>query len=190
MRLFYQFPWINLARPVQVLALLVLAMAGCESRPRAPALSDAPIYNNRQEGFRFLVPDGWTQSATAALPTGKLESEVLLVQYRMKTAQQGATLDVLVFDEDQPSDLKEYHQLPSQAVDDWTLTQPEEDLTVNGVKAQRLIYSGNLGEQRMIKEVVAFRRGQRVYSFIGLFWNNDAKAREQLRRAVDSIIWS
>jgi len=41
----------------------------------------------------------------------------------------------------------------------------------------------------MTKEVVCFRRNNRVYSFVGLFWSNDDKAREQIRRALRSTIW-
>jgi hypothetical protein len=167
-----------------------LLLAGCRRGPQAPALSDAPIYNNREEGFRFLVPDGWTQSANADLPNETLEKEVLLVQYRMKTAKLGATLEILVFDEPEPSDLAAYHQLPSQAVSNWKLEGEPEEITINGMKAQRFNYKGSLGNQPMEKEVVAFRRGNRVYSFIGLFWAGDINAHEQLRRAVGSVIWS
>ena len=41
----------------------------------------------------------------------------------------------------------------------------------------------------MTKETVAFRRGGRVYFFHGLFGPTDAKARDQVRRAVESTIW-
>lgn len=173
-----------------ILSLLLVACAGCESGPKAPALSNSPVYNNRQEGFRFLVPEDWLQSASAVLPREELEDEVLLVQYRMRTQRQGATLEVLCFDEKQPTDLQEYHSLPSQGVSKWTSTAPPESLTIDGVNADRFIYSGMLGNDPMTKEVVTFRRGQRVYSFVGLFWNDDPDAREQLRRAVGSVIWS
>jgi hypothetical protein len=37
--------------------------------------------------------------------------------------------------------------------------------------------------------VVCFRRHGRIYSFVGLFWSSDDKAREQIRRAIESTIW-
>jgi hypothetical protein len=167
-------------------------LAGCDSRPKAPALTDSPVYQNEQEGFRFLVPDGWLQSAAATLPTGPLEGEVLLTQYRMRTAAQGASLEVLCFDEppDKPGDLHQYHAEPSHGITQWASVEEPESLEIGGTAAQRFVYSGKLANRDMIKEVVAFRRGQRVYSFIGLFWKSDENAREELRRAVASILWN
>lgn len=169
--------------------MLCVSMWGCDTRPRAPALSDAPVYNNRREGFRFLVPEGWVQSASAVLPDKALEGEVLLVQYRMRTSSRGASLDILCMNAEEFPDLHEYHGLPSQGVRDWKSAAAPEQLSVNGTEAQRFVYEGTLGKERMVKEVVSMRRGQRVYSFIGLFWSEDANAQEELRRAVDSVIW-
>ena len=177
------------AVPAVAGAVLAVLLAGCDSKPRAPVLRDSDVYQNNQEGFRFLVPDNWTQTASAVLPNGVIEGEVLLVQYRMRTAQQGASLEVLCFDEDQPTDLKTYHAGPSHGSQTWQSSEPPQPIEVGGAAAERWIYATQVSKQKMIKEVVAFRRGPRVYSFIGLFWSSDNKAREQLRRAVNSIMW-
>jgi hypothetical protein len=51
------------------------------------------------------------------------------------------------------------------------------------------VYSASVGGRQMTKEVVCFRRQGRLYSFAGLFWSTDDKGRQQIRRAVESIIW-
>jgi hypothetical protein len=174
---------------VLLAALAVLASAGCNRRPSAPALGDAPVYQNNREGFRFLVPENWTQVASGVLPRGELEGEVLLVKYRMRTAGKGALLEVLCFDASKYPDVQKYHSEPSHGSKDWQSTGPVESLEINGTPAQRLVFSASIQGKPMVKEIVAFQREGRVYSFIGLFWESDNKARQQLRRAVGSIIW-
>ena len=44
-------------------------------------------------------------------------------------------------------------------------------------------------KERLVKEVVVFPRGERIYFFTGLYYASDAAAREQLRTAVASTIW-
>jgi hypothetical protein len=172
-----------------LLLLLVIGSTGCDSQPSAPALEDSPVYHNKQEGFRFLVPEGWTQNASALLPPGQLEGENFLVRYRMKTPEQGATLQILCFDDSDGADLREHHAGPSFRVQRWKPDQPGETIDVNGVKAERHAYTAVMDGRRMMKEVVCFRRGNRVYSFVALFYATDDKAREQVRRAVASVIW-
>ena len=172
-----------------LLLLSAVWVSGCESRPSAPALRDTPVYQNKQEGFRFLVPEGWTQSASAILPPGQLEGETFLVRYRMKTPEQGASLQVLCFEDSGDCDLREHHSGPAFRVQHWEPTDVGETIDVNGTKAERHIYSAVIDGKRMTKEVACFRRGSRVYSFVGLFYSTDDKAREQIRRAVGSVIW-
>jgi hypothetical protein len=171
------------------LSACLMWFSGCDSGPRAPALRDAPVYQNNREGFRFLVPDDWLQSASAELPEAGLEGEVILVQYKMRTPGKGAGVEILCFDENEPSDLHKYHAGPSHGVRRWRSIRPAETLTVNDAAAERFVYRAKVGDGEMEKDVVAFRRGRRVYSFIGLFWSSDDRAREQLSRAVNSTIW-
>src|SRR5262245_60731910 len=53
-----------------VVGLCVIIAHGCATRPHAPVLSTEPVYENRQEGFRFLPPDGWVQYARREYPPG------------------------------------------------------------------------------------------------------------------------
>lgn len=169
--------------------MVAISLAGCDSRPRAPALRDSPVFHSREEGFRFLVPEGWTKSAHGVLPSGKLKGEVLFAQFRVPTSEQEAMLDLLCYSEGTHASPAEYHAGPSHGARQWTETAPPERLEINATPTERLIYSATIGKQPMIKEVIAFRRNQRVYSFIGLFSESDHAAREELRRAMNSIVW-
>jgi len=172
------------------IVFVVLAVSlGCDSSPRAPALRASPVYQNDGEGFRFLVPDGWIQTASTILPPGELSGESFLVRYRMRTPEQGATLQIECLQDSETLDLEKHHAGPSYRVEHWQTAEPGEEIEINGAKAQRLVYAARIEGRPMTKEVVVFRRNSRVYSFVGLFWSNDDKAREQIRRAVRSTIW-
>jgi hypothetical protein len=67
----------------RVLALALLALAGCQRPPRAPALVNEPVYQDSREGFRFLVPDGSVQEARGEMPPAPVEDERMLVEYRL-----------------------------------------------------------------------------------------------------------
>jgi hypothetical protein len=86
------------------------------------------------------------------------------------------------------ADLKKFLTGPSQGVR-WQAKGPPEAVTVNGVAATRFTLTGGAGKEAQLKEVVAFRRGGRVYFFAGLFPAGDAATREEVRRAVNSIVW-
>ncbi len=168
---------------------LAVALAGCESRPQAPVLRDSPVYRNEGEGVRFLVPDGWIQTASTLLPRGKLEGQAFLARYRINTPEPGAMLQIECAPDGPHFDPVEHHAAASYRVERWTATEPTEELTIGGVAAQRLFYASEVEGRKITKEVVCFRRHSRVYSFVGLFWSTDDKAREQIRRAVESTIW-
>lgn len=171
-------------------ALFAAVVSGCSSSPEAPELSDAPVYQNKQEGFRFLVPDGWTQTASSVLPEGDLEGETFLVRYRVKSPEAGSTLQVLCFqDKNGADDLEEHHAGPSFRVEKWSLKQPAEEATINETKAQRIVYTAKMDKRELTKQVVCFRKADRVYSFVGLYSSTDEKARQQIERAVNSVIW-
>src|SRR5436309_1759630 len=98
---------VPLGPPLPAAALLVVlsAAAGCATRPSAPALLDTPIYQNKQEGFRFEVPDGWKMSARAEYPPGPVAQERLLVAYRRTVEDMPATLKVSLVDLPELADL-------------------------------------------------------------------------------------
>ncbi|MCH5373203.1 MAG: hypothetical protein JJ992_04460 [Planctomycetes bacterium] len=169
----------------------VAILGGCDSRPRAPVLRTSPVYRNPDEGFRFLVPDGWIQQANSVLPRGKLEGETFLVRYRLRSPEPGATLQIVCFDPSLTDDLAKHHAGPSYRVERWKPAEEsaEETIQINGVPAERFVYTAMTSGRSMTKEVVCFRKNERMYCFVGLFWSSDDKAREQIRRAVDSTIW-
>ena len=168
---------------------LALGLSGCESRPQAPVLRDSPVYRNSAEGLRFLVPEGWIQTASTLLPAGPLTGEAFLVRYRINTPEPGAMLQVECAPDRPEVDLVQHHAAASYRVERWTAGEKPQSLTIGGAAAQRLFYSGEVAGRAMTKEVVCFRRNGRLYSFVGLFWSTDDKAREQIRRAVESTIW-
>ena len=71
-----------------------VGLSGCERRPQAPVLRDSPVYRNNAEGLRFLVPDGWIQTASRPRPGGQLEGQPFLGRYRINTPEPGAMLQI------------------------------------------------------------------------------------------------
>lgn len=167
-----------------------LISVGCSDRPSAPELRDTPVYQNKQAGFRFLVPDGWNQTANAVLPNGPIQGEVWIARYTLQTPERGATLQILGYEEKLHPNFVEFHAEPSLSVNDWQPSAPAESVTVGGVTGTRMIYSGKLQDRQLTKEVVGFQRSGRMYCFVAAFHVQDDKAREQVRRAINSLLWS
>jgi len=173
-------PWLTLA--------LVL-LAGCNHRPRAPALQDEPVYLNAQEGFRFLVPTGWKQSARSILPPGPVQKERMLVEYKPPPAETAASLQVTCIDLPSGTSPESYLSTRRHGTEPWRQKGAVEPLDVNGESAVRLILTSRTGKEQLTREVVVFRRGDRAYFFTGLFPASDGKTREQVRQAVESVQW-
>jgi hypothetical protein len=172
-----------------MMAVLAALLLGCGSRPRAPVLRDDPVYQNDREGFRFLVPEGWKQHARTDAPPGKYPRDLLLVEYKHFAGGKGAMLQVSLADLPEATDLSTFLASPSFGVKEWKRAGSEEPLEVGGVSGVRLAFTGRLARQEMTREVVAFRRGERVYFFTGFFPRGDTEARDQIRRAVASTLW-
>lgn len=180
----------NCQSVLRKLALGIILALGCSGQPQAPVLRNEPVYQNDTEGFRFLTPEGWRQQAKVNLPPGKLDKERLLVQYvRLLPAEKGASLDVSMADLPATTDLAQYLAQPSGGVKNWRWKPPVEALSINGVRAERFTLTGRMGNEDAIKEVAAFRRGERVYFFTAYFAAGDTKAQQQVRRTVESTLW-
>lgn len=170
---------------------LLWAALGCEAGPVAPLLRDTPVYHNTREGFRFLVPEGWTQSASANLPIGDLDTELFLVRYSVPSAEGGAQVQVLcVQDRSAEIDLAKHHVKPAFGVEKWILQTGPKEETIGGKPGTWLSLTGKSKNREMGKEVLCFRKGDRVYSFVGTFWTTDQKARQSMHRAFESVIWN
>src|SRR5207249_7528635 len=74
--------------------LVAWLSAGWGSLPRAPALIDEPVYRNAHEGFRFLVPEGWTVHSKGEPPPGRADKERLLVNYQRYGGDKPAQFEV------------------------------------------------------------------------------------------------
>ncbi|HVX15099.1 MAG TPA: hypothetical protein VHC22_28160 [Pirellulales bacterium] len=170
--------------------LLLLLALGCSRGPAAPILSDSHVYQSANEGLRFLVPDGWHQSASSVLPPGELRGDVLLVRYNLTSDAPGSALLVLCTDEKKAGDPEAHHAEASFRADHWEPLEPAKTVTVHGVPAERIIYEAVMDGKELRKFVTCFRRKGRLYSFVGLFAADDASARQQIERASDDVIWT
>jgi hypothetical protein len=172
-----------------LLAVGVLLGWGCQPKPKAPVLLNEPVYQS-EEGFRFLVPEGWIMSASANVPPGPVEKERLLVQYRRASADKQATLEVSRMDLPDETDLTEYLSGPSFSARHWLPSAPAEKVEAGGVRGSRFRFTARVNKAEMAKEVTAFRRDGRVYFFTVLFSPKDASASEQVRRAIGRLVWT
>ena len=151
-----------------VLLLGGVLLPGCSRKPQAPALRDEPVYENAQEGLRFLAPEQWTQHARATLPPGKVDKERLLVGYRRHEAGESAQLELARADLPESTKLTDYLSGPAFSARQWKAKGPPEELEINGVPAVRSIFLTGAGKDEEVREVVTFRRGERCYFFSGL----------------------
>jgi hypothetical protein len=176
------------ARRAGLTALVAVLLVGCGATPRAPALQSGPLYQSEREGFRFLAPEGWIQRARAELPAGPFEKEELLVAYGRLT-DRPASFEVSLADLPEGADLRKFlTAVPSEGVQ-WRAKGAPGPVTVNGVAATRFTLAGGAGKAEQLKEVVAFRRGGRVYFFAGIFPAGDTATRDEVRRAVNTVVW-
>jgi hypothetical protein len=172
-----------------LIAALLLACS-CQPRPRAPALLDEPVYQNEREGFRFLVPEGWSMSARSDLPPGPADKERLLVQYRRSTADRPATFEVSMADLPEGTDLAAYLGGPAFGAERWKPSAAPQPLQVGGADATRFRFTARVDGADLAREVTAVRRGGRIYFFTVLAPPADTTAPEQVRRAVGRIVWT
>ena len=168
--------------------LLGLLLCGCDGRPRAPALQPGPLYQSESEGLRFLAPDDWVQRARAEVPPGRYEKPELLVAYT-RGADRPAELEVSLADLPEGTDLQKFLTAPAPVGVRWQAKGPPEAVTVNGVPGTRFTLAGGSGKGAQTREVVAFRRGGRVYFFAGTFPAGDRATRDEIRRSVNSTVW-
>ena len=159
------------------------------STPRAPLLRDDPVFESKNEGMRFVAPEGWSMRARAELPPGTTAQERLLVEYKRLTSDKPASLEVSRIDLPESKSLNEAMKTRQPSDGELVRKSPPEELTLDQVPALRVTFTERVDKQQMISEVVAVRRGERVYFFSGFFPAEDARAREQVRGMIGSIVW-
>ncbi len=128
---------------------------GCQTQPKAPALIDEPVYQS-DEGFRFLVPEGWIMAARRTVPPGPVEKERLLVQYRRADGDKQATLEVSLADLPEDTDLASYLSGPRSPPATGSQSGTRETLEVGGVNGTRLRFLAGAKGTEMAKEVTPF----------------------------------
>jgi hypothetical protein len=172
--------------PWSPLGILVVAslLSGCEAKPRAPALTDDPVFQNDQFGLRMQAPERWKQIASALIPPGAHEKPMQLVGYR--SPQMDAAFEI---DAAANADLQAVALQPSHGVLEWKPVGPSEGTTVGNAPAVRFRFRGMQGAVAQTKEVVSVRRDGRVLLFVLIAPANDTLASEAAQRAISSVTW-
>lgn len=166
--------------------LSLLLPAGCTKKPKAPALESGPVFQNKQEGIRFRVPDSWVQTARGVLPAGKLDKERLLVSYRATDRIAAFELNAMDFVEG--FNLRTYLAENAYGSKLWKPTTPPEEIKLGELNGIRHVMSGRIDKEMMTLDVTTVHRGDRVYLFKGIYASADKIARDQVRDAVRSVI--
>jgi hypothetical protein len=122
-------------------------------------------------------------------PPGRADKERLLVNYQNTGAGKPAFLEVTLVDLPESTDLAAYLAGPSYGSEFWRQKPPPQPLDLGAAHGVRYVYTSRVGKDDLTKEVVVVRRGERVYFFIAIFATGDTDTREQIRKAVGSLIW-
>jgi hypothetical protein len=174
------------------LALAGLLLAGCGPRIKAPRLVQGEaVYHNPREGLRLEPPPGWSQHARADYPV-RLDRERPLVKYKCLEDREAAVFQVSRIDLAEAILPETYLREQPPGPEKWRLTGATETLQVGGRPATRVTFTGTWEEnekEEVVKEVVAVRRGERVYFFTGIFVADDREARAKVRKAIESVVW-
>jgi hypothetical protein len=173
----------QLARVSIVLAVVI---AGCQDRPKAPALRDDPVFEDFQSGLRFLAPTGWAETARSAFPDGPANKDTMLVRYQTPPSDMSAVFEVTFVDAPESADVVAMLAVRSYGVSNWTLEGKPEALAVRDASATRY----RLTQKKLTKESIVFRRGGRLYFFTFVFSTSDGTIRERMQEVIKSISWS
>jgi predicted Zn-dependent protease len=167
----------------------MVLLVGCQARPHPPALhQNLSVFRDAREGFRFAPPQGWSQQGRASASHDDPAREYLLVKYQRTSETKMAFLEVCVKDLPPAADLSAYLG-ERQPTKNWQRGPQPETVEVDHLPALREAFAGAYDKDRYVKEVVAVRRGERVYFFTGTFAASDTQARDQIRQAVTSVVW-
>jgi hypothetical protein len=171
--------------------LLLAALAGCDSRPRAPALTTEAVYSNSDSGLTFVAPEGWVLYAKVNLPADhKLDRPQRLVAYQVGGGDRKGSFDLYALDIPEGQGLLEYLAGPKMAIgaEKWVTKGPPAEETINGVKATRHIQVSP-GKADRRRDLIEFRRPDRTYVFTTTYKASDTQTREQVQRAIQSATW-
>ena len=179
-------------RPWTILpfAPLLAVLAGCEDKPRAPALTTEAVYSDSDAGLTFVAPEGWVLYAKVNLPADhKLGHPQRLVAYRVGGGDRNGSFELYALDLGGKG-LLEYLAGPKMAIgaEKWTDKGKPTEETINGTNATRYLQVG-AGKADRRRELIEFRRPDRTYVFVLSYKATDTQTREQAQRAVQSATW-
>ncbi|MFO0848858.1 MAG: hypothetical protein U0871_09935 [Gemmataceae bacterium] len=168
----------------------LMAAVGCSDRPSAPVLAVEAVYRHDESGLRFLTPDGWAPLARVDLPAGRLDKPTRMVAYVQAGAAAPAEIELYAVDLPAEANLVNY-LLKEQRIgpEKWQVKSPPADTLVRGVKASRFELRAGAGKTERRRDVVAFRRGGRLFLFLFTGSASATADVETFQRCVNSATW-
>jgi hypothetical protein len=164
--------------------------AGCGEGLRPPALEqNLEVFSDSREGFQFRPPAAWHQQARAVVTKEDRDKECLLVKYKRVGGDTMAFFQVTALDLPASTDIPAYlaRTLGKEVT---RQSKAPEPLKVGGLAGTRETFSTKWEKEQMAREVVAVRRGTRVYIITGTYPTGDKAAQEAIRKCIDSFAWA
>jgi len=127
--------------------------------------------------------------ARSDINAGKVDKERLLVDYQRKPGKKAASFQASFADLPPTTDLAQYLTAPAYGAEKWVVMGAPDEIEVGGRNGLRYMLTARVGKESTSREVVSVWRGERVYFFSGLFAPDDTEVRDEIRRAVASVIW-
>jgi hypothetical protein len=174
---------------IGLLLTATLALAGCLGRSRPPVLQQGKaVYRNTTEGFRLAPPPGWLQQGRGEPTRADRAHECQLVKYQRVSENKPAFFQVWVVEAPADTDLAAY--LAKRPADKtFKHTGTNETIDVDHVPAVREVLVDTVGNDKILREIVAVQRTTRIYLLVGVYPLGDDAARDQIRDAVGSVAW-
>jgi hypothetical protein len=114
------------------------------------------------------------------------------VKYKRLDEQGPAFFRASMLDLAEDANLATYLREKPPGPENWHATGATETLQVGGQPATRVTFTGIWEEgekEEVVKEVVAVRRGGRVYFFTGIYPAANRNVQTIIRTAVASVVW-
>jgi hypothetical protein len=151
-------------------------------------LSDEPIYENVREGLRFNVPKGWLQQMKTDLPPGPVPKERTLVLYRVFEPSP-ANFEVSVRDIEKDEEIAPFLARKEMAGAKWTPRSENTPWPVPEWAVGSYRLQAKVKEILTYRDVLAARRGSRIYFFNVIYWPKHPARRDEGREAMKSVKW-
>jgi len=171
-------------------SLALTGVTGCKETPRAPALVNETVYRNESIGVTFLTPEGWNLYGKTTLPPGPLNRPIRLVSYSRVADKNHAEFELCAVEVRPDGDLIGYLNTNKIGAGTWNLKGTPAPETIKGAKATRYVMTDAKASSKMIREIVAFPRGERQFLFVFTHHESDTLSSDQVQKSIDSITWN